>query len=30
LTKAKMLYLAEFDDELLEQVKAVIPELVGS
>ena len=30
LTKAKTLYLAKFDDELLEQVKAVIPELVGS
>ena len=30
LTKAKTLYLAKFDEELLEQVKAVIPELVGS
>jgi len=30
LTKAKTLYLAKFDDEILEQVKAVIPELVGS
>ncbi len=30
LTKAKTLYLAKFDDELLEQVKTVIPELVGS
>ncbi len=30
LAKAKTLYLARFDDDLLEQVKAVIPELVGS
>jgi len=30
LMKAKTLYLAKFDDEILEQVKAVIPELVGS
>ena len=30
LTKAKTLYLAKFDDEILEQVKANIPELVGS
>ena len=30
LTKAKTLYLAKFDDEILEQVKAVTPELVGS
>jgi uncharacterized protein YjbI with pentapeptide repeats len=30
LTKAKTLYLAKFDDEILEQIKAVIPELVDS
>jgi BTB/POZ domain-containing protein KCTD9 len=30
LTKAKTLYLAKFDDEIQEQVKAMIPELVGS
>jgi BTB/POZ domain-containing protein KCTD9 len=30
LTKAKTLYLAKFDDELLDLVKANIPELVGS
>jgi uncharacterized protein YjbI with pentapeptide repeats len=30
LAKAKTLYLAKFDDELLEQVKLSIPELVGS
>lgn len=30
LSKAKTLYLAKFDDELLEQVKTQIPELVGS
>ena len=30
LAKAKTLYLAKFDDELLEQVKTSIPELVGS
>jgi uncharacterized protein YjbI with pentapeptide repeats len=30
LTKAKTLYLAKFDDEILEQIKASIPELVGS
>jgi BTB/POZ domain-containing protein KCTD9 len=30
LAKAKTLYLAKFDDELLEQVKLIIPELVGS
>ncbi len=30
LTKAKTLYLARFDDEILEQIKANIPELVGS
>ncbi|MBL7862558.1 MAG: pentapeptide repeat-containing protein [Cyclobacteriaceae bacterium] len=30
LTKAKTLYLAKFDDELLEQVKVAIPELVGA
>jgi uncharacterized protein YjbI with pentapeptide repeats len=30
LAKAKTLYLAKFDDELLEQVKLTIPELVGS
>jgi len=30
LTKAKTLYLAKFDDEILEQIKSNIPELVGS
>ncbi len=30
LTRAKTLYLAKFDDEILEQVKASIPELVGN
>ncbi len=30
LAKAKTLYLAKFDDELLEEVQAQIPELVGS
>lgn len=30
LTKAKTLYLAKFDDDLLEQVKIAIPELVGA
>jgi uncharacterized protein YjbI with pentapeptide repeats len=30
LAKAKTLYLAKFDDELLEQVKLSIPELVGA
>jgi uncharacterized protein YjbI with pentapeptide repeats len=30
LSKAKTLYLAKFDDELLEQVKTQIPELVGA
>ncbi|HET9052967.1 MAG TPA: pentapeptide repeat-containing protein, partial [Cyclobacteriaceae bacterium] len=30
LAKAKTLYLARFDDELLEQIKTSIPELVGS
>lgn len=30
LAKAKTLYLAKFDDELMEQVKLEIPELVGS
>ncbi len=30
LSRAKTLYLAKFDDELLEQVKTQIPELVGS
>jgi len=30
LAKAKTLYLAKFDDELLEQVTTQIPELVGS
>ena len=30
LAKAKTLYLARFDDEILEQVKTSIPELVGS
>jgi BTB/POZ domain-containing protein KCTD9 len=29
LTKAKTLYLAQFDDEILEQIKSSIPELVG-
>jgi uncharacterized protein YjbI with pentapeptide repeats len=30
LAKAKTLYLAKFDDEILEQVQTTIPELVGS
>ena len=30
LAKAKTLYLAKFDDELLEQIKTSIPELVGN
>jgi len=30
LAKAKTLYLAKFDDEILEQIKISIPELVGS
>ncbi len=30
LAKAKTLYLAKFDDELLEQVKIAIPDLVGA
>lgn len=30
LAKAKTLYLARFDDEILEQVKNLIPELVGT
>jgi uncharacterized protein YjbI with pentapeptide repeats len=30
LTKAKTLYLAKFDDELLEEVKMIMPELVGA
>lgn len=30
LSKAKTLYLAKFDDEILEQIKTSIPELVGS
>lgn len=30
LAKAKTLYLAKFDDELLDQVKNLIPELVGA
>jgi uncharacterized protein YjbI with pentapeptide repeats len=30
LGKAKTLYLAKFDDEILEQVKNLIPELVGT
>ena len=30
LAKAKTLYLALFDDELLEQIKSSIPELVGA
>jgi BTB/POZ domain-containing protein KCTD9 len=29
LTKAKTLYLAQFDDEILDQIKSSIPELVG-
>ncbi len=30
LTKAKTLYLAKFDDEILEQINSNLPELVGS
>jgi BTB/POZ domain-containing protein KCTD9 len=30
LAKAKTLYLAQFDDEIFDQIKSVIPELVGS
>lgn len=30
LAKAKTLYLAKFDDELLDQIKAQLPELVGT
>lgn len=30
LSKAKTLYLAKFDDEVLEQIKTSIPELVGA
>jgi BTB/POZ domain-containing protein KCTD9 len=30
LAKAKTLYLAKFDDELFEQIKTTIPDLVGS
>lgn len=30
LSKAKTLYLAKFDDEILEQVKTQVPELVGA
>ncbi len=30
LAKAKTLYLAQFDEELLEQIKMITPELVGS
>ena len=30
LAKAKTLYLAKFDDEILEQIKTTIPELVGA
>jgi len=30
LAKAKTLYLAKFDDEILEQVKTTIPDLVGA
>jgi BTB/POZ domain-containing protein KCTD9 len=30
LTKAKTLYLAKFDDEILEQINTNLPELVGS
>jgi BTB/POZ domain-containing protein KCTD9 len=30
LAKAKTLYLAQFDDEILDQIKSVIPELVGA
>ena len=30
LTKAKTLYLAKFDDEILEQIKITLPELIGA
>jgi uncharacterized protein YjbI with pentapeptide repeats len=30
LSKAKTLYLARFDDEILEQIKTSIPDLVGA
>ena len=30
LVKVKTLYLAKFDDELLEQIRISIPELVGA
>jgi uncharacterized protein YjbI with pentapeptide repeats len=30
LSKAKTLYMARFDDEMLEQIKANLPELVGT
>jgi BTB/POZ domain-containing protein KCTD9 len=30
LAKAKTLYLAQFDEEVLEQIKAITPELVGA
>ncbi len=29
LSKVKTLYLAKFDDEILEQIKTNLPELVG-
>ncbi len=30
LAKVKTLYLAKFDDEMLEQIKTNLPELVGT
>ena len=30
LSKVKTLYLAKFDDEILEQIKTNLPELVGA
>jgi BTB/POZ domain-containing protein KCTD9 len=30
LVKVKTLYLAKFDDELLEQIRISVPELVGA
>ena len=30
LSKAKTLYLAQFDDEVLEQIKTTVPELIGN
>jgi BTB/POZ domain-containing protein KCTD9 len=30
LAKAKTLYLAQFDDEIFEQIKVTVPELIGS